>query len=59
MTPADLERLMKLIALGQQAFIQVANIINNHKAQEGKTINQIALEAEKTTEEAIEIINNL
>lgn len=59
MTDADLEKLLKLIALGQQAFLEAMNIVNNHKAQVGKSNTQILNEAEAKTKEALEIIKNL
>lgn len=59
MSDADLEKLLKLIAIGQQAFIEVLNIVNNHKAQEGKSETQILVEAETKTNEARELIRNL
>lgn len=59
MTPEQIERLLKLIALGTSAFMEAQIIINNHKMQAGKTEEQVLDEAQKKTEEALEIINNL
>lgn len=59
MTNEDLDKLLKLIILGQQAFAEAMVIVNNHKLQEGKTNEQILSEAKTKTEEALAIIENL
>ena len=59
MSPEALERLLKLLALLAAGAMEAQAIINNHKAQEGKTNEQILTEAEAKTNEALEIINKL
>lgn len=59
MDDKQLEELLKLISLGQAAFARALEIINNHKAQSGKTTDEILTEAKEKTEQALEVINNL
>lgn len=59
MTDTDIERLLKLILLGQAAFQEAMVIVNNHKIQAGKTNEQILIEAETKTKEALAIIEGL
>lgn len=54
-----LEKLLKLVILGQQALAEVMVIVTNHKIQEGKTNEQILAEAGVKTQEALDIINSL
>lgn len=55
----DLEKLLKLIAFGQAAFVEAANIINNHRAQSGKTEQEILADAQKKNDEAKRMIEAL
>ena len=56
MSPADIERLLQLILLGQQAFLEAKKIIDNHNAQQGKTDEQILADAETKTKIALDKI---
>lgn len=59
MTPEDLDKLLKLIALGQAAFAEAINLINNHFSQGGKTDSELLDRSQQHTQEALDIINKL
>lgn len=59
MTDDQIQKLLDLIILGQQAFMEAMNIINNHKKQEGMTDTDILADAERRTKNALELINSL
>lgn len=56
---ADLEKLLKLITLGQQVAVEIGNMIRNIRLQDGKTIDELLQHAEVTNEEAKQIIASL
>lgn len=55
----ELNRLLKLIALGQAAFLEAMKLINQNKQQSGQTTDEIFAHAEQTNKEAQDIINSL
>lgn len=59
MDAKTLEKLLQLIAFGQQAFVEAANIINNHRMQSGKTEQEILDDAQRKNDEARKMIESL
>jgi len=56
---ADLERILKLTALINQGIVELQNILQNRRSQEGKTDLEIAEHAEKANAEARALIEAL
>lgn len=59
MTPEDLEKLLKLIALINQGAKAITDILANRATQAGMSNKDLFIRAEKHNEEALDIITNL
>lgn len=59
MTAADLERIMRLIALLQQGAAEVGTMIAQIRRQQGETTDQILADAEVKNAEAKTLIDTL
>lgn len=59
MTPEELEKLLKLIALIQQGAKALTEVLANKATQGDMTTEEIFMRAEQHNEEALSIINDL
>lgn len=59
MTPEEIDHLLKLIQLGQLAFLEALKLIQNHQAQKGLSTEEILAHAEAKNNEAKLLIDSL
>lgn len=59
MTPDELDKLLKILALIQQGLAKANEILANKATQEGLTTDELFIRANKHNEEALVIINDL
>lgn len=59
MTPEDLEKLLKLIALINASAQEVTKLLANKATQGGLTTEQLFARAEEHNDAALEVIKNL